>query len=134
MGFFSPSGHAFLLFSPLDVAYQPGGTGATPAYADFDAAAPALCKVLKADPGFDVTIWAESAPVIEPSGLLAVLWQGMASKAGGGSASVRVRFVAAGSRIYALAALAADPLELIEGSDAGNILMSFGPATATAAQ
>jgi len=134
VGFFSPSGQAFLLFSPLDVAYAPGGSGAAPAYADFDAAADSLCRLLKAEAGFDVSIQAESAPVIEPSGLLGVLWQGMATKAGGGSASVRVRFLAAGSRIYALAAFAADPMELIEGSDTGNILMSFGPASGTAAK
>jgi len=133
VGFFSPSGQAFLVFSPLDVAYAPGG-GTTPAYADFDAAAASLCKMLKADAGFDVSIWAESAPVIEASGLLGVMWQGMATKAGGGSASVRVRFLAAGSRIYALAAFAADPFELIEGSETGNLLMSFGPATAPASR
>jgi len=134
VGFFSPSGQAFLLFSPMDIAYAQGGSGETPAYADFDAAAASLCKTLKSDAGFDVSIWAESAPVIEPSGLLGVLWQGLATKAGGASASVRVRFLAAGSRIYALAAIAADPLELIEGSEAGNILMSFGPAPAPVAR
>lgn len=134
VGFFSPSGQAFLLFSSLAEASGAGGTGATAAKADFDAAAATLCKELKGDAGFDVSIFAESAPMLDASGLLGAFWQGMATKAGGGSASVRVRFLAAGGRIYALTALAADPLELIEGSDTGDILMSFGPAAGSAAK
>jgi hypothetical protein len=125
VGIFSPDGQSFLVYSPLDVKF-PEGAGAAQAKKAFDSALEAFKALFKTEGGMDADVKPLSAAATDANGLTWCGYAGSVTRAGGGTASIRLRLLASEGYVYALAALAADPAALDEGGDLDTILLSFG--------
>jgi hypothetical protein len=123
--FYGPEGRSVLVFTPLGIKVAEDASVERLRQA-FDDASAALAGILKSEAAMRISLAIEGDPeTTDPGGLAAATYTGSARRAGGAMAALRVRFIASGGAIYALAAMADDASMLGEGGDIEGILASF---------